>query len=84
MAFWRINPKSLEELELAIRGEGFAPKELIEFRYRERFHLSYKEMMDEPIDTFNVNLKIMEIEERIGTEIETRKMMKAENYGNKL
>lgn len=43
-------------------NEMGAPMELIEYRYREKFRLSNAEMMDEPLDKFFINLKIMSLE----------------------
>lgn len=36
--------------------------ELAEYRYREKFHLSYEAMMNEPLDRFFTNIKIMQLE----------------------
>lgn len=36
--------------------------ELAEYRYREKFHLSYEAMQNEPLDRFFTNIKIMQLE----------------------
>jgi hypothetical protein len=84
MVTWRIKPKSIEELDSALRGESGSPRELIEFRYREKFHLSYQELMEEPIHIFYMNLKIMELESQIIQEESQRTTRKARNNGSQL
>ena len=48
-------------MELAIFNNDSPPLELIEFIYREKFKLSYKEIMEEPADVFQLNLTIMKL-----------------------
>jgi len=49
-------------LENSILHGSPLPDELIEYRYREKFHLSNAEMLEEPLEKFYVNLEIMDIE----------------------
>jgi len=35
------------------------PKELLDFRYRERFGLTQQELLEEPQDIYNINLAII-------------------------
>jgi len=38
------------------------PSELVAYRYREKFGLSYNDFVKEPLDVLLVNLKIMSLE----------------------
>ncbi len=47
------------------------------FRYRERFHLSYRQFMEEPYEEFVTNVEIMKVE----GEIEKARMRSTERKG---
>ena len=40
----------------------------MDFRYRERFHLTQKELEEEPEDVFCINLAIMNVENKLYNE----------------
>jgi len=44
---------------LALRGQENPPQELLDFRYRERFHMTQEELENEPEDIYNLNLSII-------------------------
>lgn len=47
-------PEELSNLEV--------PLSFAVYRYREKFHLSYEDVMNEPFDEFQTNLEIMKLE----------------------
>lgn len=71
--FRNPKPKLERALAEAIFNEMTAPIELVEYRYREKFHLSNAQMAAEPLDKFFTNLKIMEFESKRAEE--EQKMM---------
>jgi hypothetical protein len=64
-------------------GVDYAPKELLEFRYMDRFKISYSQLMDEPSQIVLLNLKIMEREEIIAAERQ-RKETRRIRHGTQL
>ena len=52
----------MRALEDAIlRDSDTVPMEIIEFFYRKEFNLSYKELLEEPMEKFQINLEIMRL-----------------------
>lgn len=60
-----------------MRGQAYAPQELIEFIYRKEFGLTQAELMDEPIDTFLMNIEIIGIRDKLEDEAIRRAERKA-------
>ena len=58
---------------MAIRGQGYAPQELADFVYREKFGLSYEQFMNEPHDVYQRNLTILELKLQALKEANRRK-----------
>jgi len=44
-----------------LRDSDTVPMEIIEFFYRKEFNLSYKELLEEPMEKFQINLEIMRL-----------------------
>lgn len=57
-----------------MRGQDYAPQELIEFIYRKEFGLTQEELMKEPIETFLMNMEIIQTRGKL----EEEAMRKAE------
>lgn len=53
---------------MSLRGQDYATQDLMDFRYRERFHLTQKELEEEPEDVFCINLAIMNVENKLYNE----------------
>jgi len=55
-----------------LRGQEYPTRELLDFRYRERFHLTQAELEQEPSDVYNINLAIMGVENKLASEARRR------------
>lgn len=55
----------MKGVEPALQGQGYPPQSLLDFRYRERFHLTQRELEEEPLDVFETNLAIMGLEHKV-------------------
>lgn len=53
---------------MALRGQAPSPQELLDFRYREFFHMTQEELEKEPEDIYNINLSIMNLINKLNNE----------------
>jgi hypothetical protein len=59
-------------VELALRGQEYPTQDLLDYRYREKFHLTQKELEEEPHDIYLFNTSIMLLENKIYDEQQRR------------
>ena len=53
---------------MALRGQDYPTTELLDFRYRERFRMTQKELEEEPVDVYELNLSIINLENKLDNE----------------
>ena len=58
----------MDSFELALRGQDSATPEILDYRYREHFHMTQQELEKEPVDIYETNLAIMGIESKLEQE----------------
>lgn len=51
-----------------LRGQEVPSRTLLDYRYREKFHLSQKELEGEPNDIYELNMGIMGVETKLYNE----------------
>jgi hypothetical protein len=48
-----------------LRGQEIPTQDLLDYRYRELFHMNQEELENEPADIYNMNISILGLEAKL-------------------
>lgn len=66
---------------MALRGQGIVMNELLDYRYREKFHMTQREFEEEPSDIYELNIRIMAVENKLLAERARHEQREQEQVG---